>query len=54
MRGMKVLCIYGEEEKDSICKGLKNNLTRVILLKDGHHFGGDYSAIAEGILKEME
>ena len=54
IKGIKVLCIYGEEEKDSICKSLKNGPVKVILVKGGHHFGGDYKAIADIILKEMK
>ena len=54
MREVKALCIYGEEEKDSICKSLNNSLTKAILLKGGHHFGGAYRTIADLILKEMK
>lgn len=54
IKEIKTLCIYGEEEKDSICKNLKSSLARAILMKGGHHFGGNYSAIAEVILREMK
>ena len=53
IRGIRTLCIYGEDEKGSICNGLKNSLTKAVLLKGGHHFGGDYSTIAEVIRREM-
>jgi type IV secretory pathway VirJ component len=29
-------------------------LAKIILLKGGHHFGGDYEAIAETILREVK
>jgi type IV secretory pathway VirJ component len=32
---------------------LKEDFVKVFQLKGGHHFGGDYEAIAEIILKEM-
>jgi len=54
MKAIQSLCIYGEEEKDSSCKSLKKDLMKVIPLKGGHHFGGDYKAIADVILKEMK
>ncbi len=53
LRGMKILCLYGEEESP-LCKSLDANLAKVIFLKGGHHFGGDYEAIAETILKELK
>lgn len=52
MKEIKTLCIYGE--KESICKSLKSSLAKAVLMKGGHHFGGDYSAMAEVILQEMK
>jgi type IV secretory pathway VirJ component len=54
MREMRVLCFYGEEERDSICKSLKGGFARSISMKGGHHFGGAYGEITEIILKEMK
>lgn len=46
-----VLCIYGEGESDSICPGLPAGaqLAREQVGK-GHHFSGEYAALAERIL----
>ncbi|MFL6678540.1 MAG: virulence factor family protein [Burkholderiaceae bacterium] len=44
------LCIYGLEEKDSLCPELAPGHARVEPLKGGHHFGGDYDALAGLIL----
>ena len=52
IKGMKVLCLYGESENDSACKGLDTVMAKVVPLKGGHHFGGDYKSIAEIILRE--
>jgi type IV secretory pathway VirJ component len=48
---MPVLCIYGEGEADSICPGLPAGgaVTRAQVGK-GHHFSGEYSALADRIL----
>jgi len=54
LEGMKILCFYGEEETDSLCKDLDIGLGKNILLRGGHHFGGDYEAIAETILREVK
>jgi type IV secretory pathway VirJ component len=46
---LPVLCIYGEGETDSICPGLDGAITREQIGK-GHHFSGEYAAIADRIL----
>lgn len=51
---LKVLCLYGDSEKDSLCRDLNMDQFKVIPLKGGHHFGGDYMDIAEIILKEAK
>lgn len=48
----KILCVYGEEEADTLCKDLDPQRATVIRLKGGHHFEGDYDALAETILRE--
>jgi type IV secretory pathway VirJ component len=52
LRGTKTLCFYGNEERDTLCKDLTPSLATIIPLKGGHHFDGDYQAIAETILQE--
>ena len=52
LRGMRILCFSGDEEKDSLCELLGPSLAESIVLKGGHHFGGDYKSIAETILKQ--
>jgi type IV secretory pathway VirJ component len=47
--GARVLCLYGEGDKDSICPELSDRVTRVAIGK-GHHFSGEYSTIADRIL----
>ena len=46
-----VLCIYGEGESDSICPGLApgTHLAKE-QIGNGHHFSGEYSALADRIL----
>jgi type IV secretory pathway VirJ component len=48
-----VLCLYGKEEEDSICPGLSPALGKSIGFAGAHHFGGDYGALADRILKEL-
>lgn len=45
------LCLYGDDDEDSICPKLKPTNARVVELSGGHHFGGDYARVAEVILQ---
>jgi len=46
----RVLCIYGEGEKDTLCPSLKNPRAQSVKVGDGHHFGDQYQTLAEKIL----
>ncbi len=48
--GMPVLCIYGEDETDSLCPKLDPKKFTIVKLKGGHHFDGDYANLARQIL----
>ncbi len=48
--GIPVLCIYGEEESDSLCPKLDPRQFRIVKLKGGHHFDGNYESLARTIL----
>ncbi len=50
---IKVLCFMGEEEKDSLCGRLREGTAKVVRMGGGHHFGGDYEAVAETVLREI-
>jgi type IV secretory pathway VirJ component len=49
-----LLCIYGEQETDSLCPHLQGNNFKKIALTGAHHFGGSYAQIAGIILSEMK
>ena len=50
LAGLKTLCVYGSNERDSVCPLLPAGLAIVDELPGGHHFGGDYERVAERIL----
>jgi len=52
LRGMRVLCVHGDDEDDSLCKDLDASLATDVVLHGGHHFGGDYASIGERIVAE--
>ncbi len=49
--GIPVLCIYGADEKDSLCPKLDATKIKVVEVKGGHHFDGNYTALAQQILE---
>jgi len=46
----KLLCVYGEEETDTLCTDLAPSQATVVRFKGGHHFGGSYGLLVEMIL----
>ena len=53
MGNTKIFCIYGMDDDETICKGLGPDVAKVIGLEGSHHFDGDYSKVADLILKEL-
>jgi type IV secretory pathway VirJ component len=51
LRGLRLLCVYGADEKDSACRDLPRNLAITMELPGGHHFGGAYREVAGRILQ---
>lgn len=45
------LCIYGDDEKDSLCRILESAKMRTRMLPGGHHFNGNYRGLAQIILE---
>lgn len=54
LKGARILCLYGEGEKDSLCRDLDPGLAKLISLPGSHHFGGNYNAVVDVILKELQ
>jgi type IV secretory pathway VirJ component len=48
--GIPVLCMYGEDESDSLCPQLDPRKVMLVKLKGGHHFDGNYAGLARTIL----
>jgi type IV secretory pathway VirJ component len=51
LRGTPVLCVYGQDEKESLCRLADTSAVRVDRRAGRHHFDGDYDAIASEILR---
>jgi type IV secretory pathway VirJ component len=48
-----VICVYGKDESDSLCRKLHGANIRAVVLPGGHHFDGDYAAVAQAILAAL-
>ncbi len=46
------LCLYGDDDDESLCPTIGATHARVFELQGGHHFGGDYHSVAELILAQ--
>jgi type IV secretory pathway VirJ component len=54
LRGQRILCVYGEKEKESLCRSLDPALAMPVRTKGAHHFAGNYKAIAEAIVRAAQ
>ena len=50
----KTLCIWGEDDNDSLCRGLAQPNVTVVTLRGSHHFEGDYAQLAKIILEALK
>ncbi len=54
IKGLPFLCVYGEEEEDSICPKLPaDGSATAVKMAGGHHFDGAYEQLADTILKAL-
>jgi type IV secretory pathway VirJ component len=49
-----IQCFYGKEEDDSACPKLDKTKVELIAIDGGHHFDGDYDALADKILAGLK
>lgn len=48
-----IQCFYGEEDNSALCQSLDGSAAEVIRTEGGHHFDGDYDALARMVLKGL-
>ena len=53
LKGKNILCIYGQDENDSLCPDIPPGVAHTVKMGGGHHFGGDYKEIVDIILKNF-
>lgn len=50
LRGMKILCFYGTEDKGALCPSLEPGVVESIPLQSGHRFGRGFDPVVDAIL----
>ncbi|WLA14261.1 virulence factor family protein [Xanthomonas translucens] len=53
MPAAQTLCIYGEDDDDSVCPDLPHGGAQLVKLPGDHHFKGDYAELARQILQRI-
>lgn len=54
LQPIRMLCFFGEQERDSLCRdALPPSATR-LPLSGGHHFGGQYTAITDAVISALQ
>jgi type IV secretory pathway VirJ component len=48
-----VLCIWGQDDKESLCPGIVAPNVTAIMLKGAHHFDGGYEKLAQVVLDRL-
>jgi type IV secretory pathway VirJ component len=50
----KSLCVWGDDDKDSLCRGLAQPNVQVVTLRGSHHFDGDYTRLAHIVIEALK
>lgn len=53
LNGMKMLCVFGDNDKDCLCRTLDSSLMKSIELKGGHRIAGNFEPVVQAILNEI-
>lgn len=54
LKETKILCFYGEDEKDTLCRSIVQDNCKIIPLKGGHRIGAKYEPIVDAIVREIK
>jgi type IV secretory pathway VirJ component len=53
LKSEPILCLSGEDDKDSLCRELNASRIDIITLKGAHHFDGGYERLGRIILEHL-
>ena len=49
-----MLCVYGQDEEQSLCMDLRPDEATIKSLPGSHHFNGEYAKVAALILEHLK
>jgi len=53
LRGTKTICVYGTDDRETVCTSVDAHIARPIALSGSHHFDRDYDALAKIITTQV-
>lgn len=53
LKAEQVVCVAGDGDDDSVCNKVPAGHMRTVTLPGGHHFDGDYGAVAQAVLAAL-
>ena len=53
LTGVRILCLSGEDDRDSLCPQLRGDNIDVVILKGSHHFDGNYERLGRIVLEHV-
>ena len=53
LRGTKTICVYGTDDKDTVCTDVDARVAQPVPLSGSHHFDRDYDALAKLITSRV-
>jgi type IV secretory pathway VirJ component len=48
-----MLCVYGKDEKESLCRSAPSGLMTVVERNGKHHFDGNYAALGDMVYEAV-
>ena len=51
MKGVRMVCIYGDQETDAACPTFRKGLISQVKLPGGHHYDGHYVSVGQAIMR---
>jgi type IV secretory pathway VirJ component len=54
LSSQNIVCLFGEDDKDSLCPIVSGPRIKTVMLKGAHHFDGGYEKLARVILAHLE
>ncbi len=54
LQDLRTLCVYGQQERDSLCRDTLPAVVTKVPLSGGHHFDGQYTGIVQAVFQAMK